>query len=175
MIDAVREFFRSGRPIYAECGGLMYLTQGIRTLDGHSWPMVSILSGEAVMSARLQALGYVEVETRERSILGPAGLLLRGHQFRYSTLEPALASPHALTAPGNVDALAWLPTYWFLGLFQQLNGSTGGPAQAVLRMLAARACIYARDGLGCSAGQGASLASCWANESVGGRGLRDKG
>jgi cobyrinic acid a,c-diamide synthase len=40
------------------------------------------------MSERLQALGYVEVETRGESILGPAGMRMRGHQFRYSTLTP---------------------------------------------------------------------------------------
>ena len=38
-------------------------------------------------------------------------------------LEPHLESPPALTAPGNQRLLAWLPSYWFLGLFQQLNGS----------------------------------------------------
>ena len=39
------------------------------------------------MAPRLQALGYVEVETQDRSILGPAGLRFRGHQFRYSELR----------------------------------------------------------------------------------------
>ena len=38
-------------------------------------------------------------------------------------LEPHLESPGALTAPGNQRLLAWLPSYWFLGMFQQLNGS----------------------------------------------------
>ena len=38
-------------------------------------------------------------------------------------LEPSLESPAALTAPENQRLLAWLPSYWFLGLFQQLNGS----------------------------------------------------
>jgi len=49
--------------------------------------MASIIPGVAVMSERLQALGYVEVETRADSILGPAGARFRGHQFRHSTLE----------------------------------------------------------------------------------------
>jgi len=89
MIEAVRSFARSGGPIYAECGGLMYLSEGIRTPDGRSWPMVGLIAGAAVMSERLQALGYVEVETRAESILGPGGLRMRGHQFRYSTLTPA--------------------------------------------------------------------------------------
>ena len=88
MIAAIRGFARSAAPIYAECGGLMYLSEGIRTLEGRSWPMVGLVAGEAVMSERLQALGYVEVETTRESILGPAGMRMRGHQFRYSTLMP---------------------------------------------------------------------------------------
>lgn len=88
MVEAVRDFARRGGPIYAECGGLMYLTDAIRTLDGGRWPMAGIIAGEAAMSGRLQALGYVEIETRAASILGPAGMRLRGHQFRYSTLTP---------------------------------------------------------------------------------------
>ena len=55
MIDAVRSFARNGGPIYAECGGLMYLSDGIRTLEGRTWPMVGLVAGEAVMSERLQA------------------------------------------------------------------------------------------------------------------------
>ncbi len=73
MIDAVRAFAKSGRPIYAECGGLMYLTDAIRTLSGQTWPMAGLIAGVAVMSERLQALGYVEVATRAPSILGGAG------------------------------------------------------------------------------------------------------
>jgi len=88
MLEAVRAFASAGGPIYAECGGLMYCSQAIRTLDGKSFPMLRLIPGETVMSNRLQALGYVEVETRARSILGPAGLRFRGHQFRYSTLHP---------------------------------------------------------------------------------------
>ena len=87
MLAAVRAFAARGGPIYAECGGLMYLARAIRTLDGATLPMVGLIPGDAVMSDRLQALGYVEVETPRRSILGAAGLRFRGHQFRYSTLE----------------------------------------------------------------------------------------
>jgi cobyrinic acid a,c-diamide synthase len=87
MIEAIRDFAERGGPIYAECGGLMYLTQGIRTTEGAQFPMAGLFPGVAVMSDRLQALGYVEVETVGESLLGPPGLRFRGHQFRYSTLE----------------------------------------------------------------------------------------
>ncbi len=86
---SIRDFASKGGPVYAECGGLMFLAQAIRTLDGREHPMVGLLPGVAAMAERLQALGYVEVETTRRSILGEAGLRFRGHQFRYSRLEGA--------------------------------------------------------------------------------------
>lgn len=78
---------RSGRVIYAECGGLMYLCSTLRTLDEVSHPMCGVLPGETTMCERLQELGYVEVETTRDSIIGRAGLRFRGHQFRYSNIE----------------------------------------------------------------------------------------
>ncbi len=96
MREAMLAFARRGGPIYAECGGLMYLTQGIRCLGGEHYCMVGLLPGEARMCERLQALGYVEVETGAATILGPAGTRFRGHQFRYSELVPA-------PSPGSVE------------------------------------------------------------------------
>lgn len=96
-------------PIYAECGGLMYLTEAIRTLDGRAHPMVGLVPAEAVMCEKLQALGYVEVETQARTILGGAGLRFRGHQFRYSELRPSQravpAEPAAAPAPAEHASL----------------------------------------------------------------------
>lgn len=89
MIEAIRDFATAGGPVYAECGGLMYLAEGIRTLDGNTIPMVGLIPGVSAMHEKIQALGYVEVETTAASFLGPAGSRWRGHQFRYSTLEPA--------------------------------------------------------------------------------------
>lgn len=85
--EEIRRFAKAGWPIYAECGGLMYLSSAIRALDGERYPMVGLIPGEAAMRDRLQALGYVEIETTSPSILGPAGLRFRGHQFRYSELQ----------------------------------------------------------------------------------------
>jgi cobyrinic acid a,c-diamide synthase len=88
MRTAIGDFARRGGPIYAECGGLMYLTARIEALDGNRHDMVGLLPATAVMHPKLQALGYVEVETRCRTLLGPAGTRFRGHQFRYSELVP---------------------------------------------------------------------------------------
>jgi cobyrinic acid a,c-diamide synthase len=87
MRGALRALAKAGAPVYGECGGLMYLANAVRTLDGATHEMLGLVPGVAVMHDKLQALGYVEVETQRRSILGGAGLRMRGHQFRYSTLE----------------------------------------------------------------------------------------
>jgi len=87
MRGAIAGFAAQGAPIYAECGGLMYLTRAIHTLDGERLPMVGLFAREARMADRLMALGYAEVQTTRDTLLGPAGVQLRGHQFRYSELH----------------------------------------------------------------------------------------
>ena len=89
MRQGLRALAAAGAPVYAECGGLMYLADAIRAVDGARHPMLGLVAGTAVMHAGLQAIGYVEVETRRPTPLGAAGQRLRGHQFRHSTLEGA--------------------------------------------------------------------------------------
>jgi cobyrinic acid a,c-diamide synthase len=87
MRDSLRQFAADGGTIFAECGGLMYLCRGLQTLEGEDYPMLGLLPARAVMQPKLQALGYAEVEQDTATILGPAGLRFRAHQFRYSLLE----------------------------------------------------------------------------------------
>ena len=87
MRAALSALAAAGAPVYGECGGLMYLADAVRTVDGVTHPMLGLIAGTAVMHDKLQALGYVEIETQRRTLLGGAGLRMRGHQFRYSTLE----------------------------------------------------------------------------------------
>jgi cobyrinic acid a,c-diamide synthase len=88
MREAVCERSREGVPIYAECGGLMYLTGGIRTLPGwrgsdkeESCRMCGVFSGETVMPAK-RVVSYVEGESLGRNPVGPGRF--RGHEFHYS-------------------------------------------------------------------------------------------
>jgi cobyrinic acid a,c-diamide synthase len=91
----IHEFCGSGKPVYAECGGLMYLCDGIVQSDGSRYPMVGWFGADAVMSDRLQALGYVTAVTQRSTLLGPAGRSFRGHQFRYSSLEWKVGAENA--------------------------------------------------------------------------------
>jgi cobyrinic acid a,c-diamide synthase len=93
MRSQIRAFAQRGGPVYAECGGLMYLARCIRTLDGRMHPMVGVIDADVVMAPKLVALGYVEVETQLPTPLGPPGLRFRGHQFRYSDIAPSSTAP----------------------------------------------------------------------------------
>ena len=88
MRRQIHGFAAAGGAIYAECGGLMYLCSELRTLDGAIHSMCGVVPARTVMCERLQALGYVEAETRRDSIFGSSGVAFRGHQFRYSRVEP---------------------------------------------------------------------------------------
>jgi cobyrinic acid a,c-diamide synthase len=88
MLAAIRDAARAGKPIYAECGGMMYLSHAI-VVDDCRHAMAGLIDAEVVMTDRLQALGYVSVETSADSPLGAAGTRFRGHQFRYSRFAAA--------------------------------------------------------------------------------------
>ena len=88
MREQLAGFAAAGGAVYAECGGLMYLSSGITTLEKQYFPMTGVIPGQTIMHERLQALGYVEVETETDSVIGPPGLRFRGHQFRYSDFKP---------------------------------------------------------------------------------------
>jgi cobyrinic acid a,c-diamide synthase len=97
LLDQLRRLPAAGKPIYAECGGLMYLARALVTLDGRRHELVGLIDGSVYMTDRLQALGYVEVETQAPTLIGPSGTRFRGHQFRYSRFEPRVpASAYAM-------------------------------------------------------------------------------
>jgi cobyrinic acid a,c-diamide synthase len=83
MHAAVRAAHSQGVPIYAECGGLMYLTQAIVEADGCRHEMAGLLPGHSVMSDRL-TLGYRLARAAGPSWLLPEGATVRGHEFHYS-------------------------------------------------------------------------------------------
>jgi len=86
---SLREFVASGRPVYAEYGGLMYLAAELTTLDGGRHKMASILSLAIEMLTHLESFGYTEVELGEDCLIGRRGTRLRGHCFHYSRVTRA--------------------------------------------------------------------------------------
>jgi len=88
MRKAVRDFARGPGVIYAECGGMMYLTQAIRDFEGHPHSMVGLFPAVAVMTKASMTLGYRTVLSSRPSVLGQDGFTIRGHEFHYSRLVP---------------------------------------------------------------------------------------
>ena len=78
---------QAGLPMYAECGGMMYLGQELTDGQGRSWPMVGALAMQTRMLPRLRSLGYREVRFKRATPLGPAGTRARGHEFHYSEVS----------------------------------------------------------------------------------------
>jgi cobyrinic acid a,c-diamide synthase len=83
---AIKDFVEAGGPVYAECGGLMYLTTTLTDCAKREYPMVGTFPLKTRMLPRLQALGYREVVTTEGLFVGP-GEKIRGHEFHYSEIQ----------------------------------------------------------------------------------------
>ncbi|CCH49181.1 cobyrinate a,c-diamide synthase [Pseudodesulfovibrio piezophilus] len=88
----IKDFCDSGRPVYAECGGFMYLMNDIVTGRGR-YAMSGVFPFRAEMGERFRALGYREVSTGTKTLLGPAGATVRGHEFHYSSIQEDEAVP----------------------------------------------------------------------------------
>jgi len=86
MIESVREFALNDMPVYAECGGFMYLTEGIYDFNNVFYSMVGLFPLKTKMTKGRAKLGYREVTLKHDSILGEKGASLRGHEFHYSEI-----------------------------------------------------------------------------------------
>lgn len=80
MRTDIKTLLDNGLPAYAECGGLMYLTEGIVDLQGQYHKMVGFFDTKSTMTNRLNRFGYVNVETK-------TGIKIRGHEFHRSCIE----------------------------------------------------------------------------------------
>ena len=100
LIAQLTEHVEAGKPLLAECGGMMFLFEQLIDLDGQAHPMASLLPGRTVMGKRLAALGSQQVALPEGA--------LRGHAFHHSRCEtdlPPLAN--AETFDGRPGEPVW--------------------------------------------------------------------
>lgn len=89
MRREIRRYSRAGMPIYAECGGFMYLCRGLEDRDGRVHPMCGAFPFRTRMHGRLRRLGYREVRLAGNTVIGGKGEAVRGHEFHYSDLVSA--------------------------------------------------------------------------------------
>jgi cobyrinic acid a,c-diamide synthase len=81
--DSLRNAIEDGLPVYAECGGLMYLGKGL-LLGDRTYPMAGVFPMVFSLEKKPQAHGYSIVEVVERNPFYPEGTILKGHEFHYS-------------------------------------------------------------------------------------------
>lgn len=86
MLASIQEAHADGMPMYAECGGLMYLCQNLVDVEGNHHRLGGLVPNRAVMQGRRSVLGYTEVRARETSVLMRKGQTARGHEFHWSVL-----------------------------------------------------------------------------------------
>ena len=75
----------AGLPIFAECGGFMYLMRELIDFDGKIFEMCGVIDGVATMTNKLQTVGYVEAEILSECVIGKIGDKIRAHEFHFST------------------------------------------------------------------------------------------
>ncbi len=85
---SLKRAVEKGLPVYAECGGLMYLCQSL-VIDDKAFPMADIFPVQAVLHRNPQGLGYITVKVVRPNPFYPIGKELTGHEFHYSMLSPA--------------------------------------------------------------------------------------
>lgn len=82
MLDAIRAHHHAGKPLLAECGGMLYLLDALTDVAGERAELLGLLAGEAVMQKRLAALALQAVELPEGT--------LRGHTYHHSLTSTGL-------------------------------------------------------------------------------------
>ncbi len=106
MLEEVRAFAASGRPVYAECGGMIYLGRALTTLDDKVWPMAGVLQATFAMTEKLVKFGYVTVELTRDCLVGSHGERVRGHSFHYSRMVEAPACETAYAVSYSLSGMS---------------------------------------------------------------------
>jgi cobyrinic acid a,c-diamide synthase len=123
---AVKAQLRAGLPVWAECGGLMWLGQALIDQAGKAHAMVGALPARVRMTAKLQHFGYTQMRASQGHPFLKPGRRLKGHEFHHSVLEPQgrlraaarleqsgrPARPEAWRLPGGIATYfhAYLPS-----------------------------------------------------------------
>lgn len=99
MLTAISRAADEGMPVFAECGGMLYLLESLTCANGVAHPMAGVLPAKAMMGGSLRRVGYVDAALASDCPLGGAGTRVHGHEFRYSECTP----PHGDVPAFEID------------------------------------------------------------------------
>ncbi len=88
LLSDIKEKIEAEMPVYAECGGLMFLVRNIIT-DGQAYPMVGVFDCDVEMTAKPQGIGYTIQRVLPGNPFYQEGALVRGHEFHNSRIVNA--------------------------------------------------------------------------------------
>lgn len=151
MCAQIHRAAMDGLPMYAECGGYMYLARALETPEGESFSLCGVVDGIARMGTSLHSLGYREATFLAPLPFGldafsPGGRVVRGHEFHWSGMELSQTfaplyslvdrkgetlQEGVLTGPCNNVQASYLHAYFpSLGFLNGRQGSAAKPAGA---------------------------------------------
>ena len=87
MLENIASLSKQGMPVYAECGGFMYLTRSITDIENRTFRMAGVYPFHSFMKRRLCRLGYRNPMLKRDTVLGRTGEQLFGHEFHYSDIK----------------------------------------------------------------------------------------
>ena len=90
FMDSLRRSVEKGMPVYAECGGAVYLGEKL-VYDQKTYPMAGVLPVDFIFRTKPQGHGYAVLETVEDNPFFSVGDSLRGHEFHYTTMQSSSA------------------------------------------------------------------------------------
>jgi cobyrinic acid a,c-diamide synthase len=94
LLKSVRAAVQGGMPTFAECGGLMVLSESLVDAEGATHTMIGALPGQVRMSGKM-VLGYREIKASRDTVLMPVGGVMRGHEFHYSEwIKPEMTADY---------------------------------------------------------------------------------
>ncbi len=117
MKESIRNFSKSGKTVYAECGGLIYLSKWL--FDGkQEYPFCGLFDFGIAMGTKLQALGYRNLEISEDCILGKAGMKMKAHEFHWSFISEQAAHKCVYNSKSAKPGAEWTAAGF------EVNGNT---------------------------------------------------
>ncbi len=113
LADQICAHVNAGRPLLAECGGMLYLADVLIDLNGNSFEMLGLLPGEVTMGNRLASIGPQQLVVDDATI--------RGHTFHYSSFNTSMTpASRAVTADGRageavyqIDSIIASYVHWY--------------------------------------------------------------